>query len=1307
MEHQTVSGENFLKILFGHLSAKKALEEKQLQLSLNPSCLRYLNAKLASSATTKATRPGDLSRSELLDLKFLLESVTALKIEPTRSVTERELLEMDLKLFKGLRILEITKYSPSLLSGFETENITAIVVRSGEAMSSCYQLLGAPEPLTEKPVSTRWKNLTVLDVSHNHIVQMDDSLTNLNFLQRLDMSHNKISVIKNLQCCYALEYLDLGFNKISDIKNLADSLGNVKTLILQHNEIRSFFGLQNMKGLEKCDLSTNLVSGFEEIYLFGTLPFLRAIWLKSNPIELKEKYREEVFLKSRSRGWLLLDGKPPGSSEMKAIKENREKNSAHIKAVTNIRPTPSSTPKKKPIHREKRTAQIDEEAVPEEAPPTLVPQREGPADYMEKIKGFHDNLGDKWLVVLDQYQKTIASQAPNPGSHQSTTPSGGGDDLVVHTRRPKKPKVKKPKDPNKRKSGGPHKPTVVSKPSTDGSSNPVSIPLGHQHPKAVSQTSSFESFETNTSETDFEENKQGLNPAMAKSYSPTSGPSSLNPSPVYSTPSRPRVEQDSANPFAEPSSKSDSPQSPATNPFGHLQPPQQSPLPSPKPLHNPKSTNPFDQAPAPQKSIQQNPPRKDIPEKEVSPTNPFAEPPKQSTNPFDSPNSQKQSTNPFDTPSEPKPTKTLPHNVASTNPFDVPKIPPRRRSSLEKNSFSHSSSYNPFDLPKGDPNGPINPTIASPRKLSNESSPASPHVISQPQPVSFTLEIPTFAPASPVHDPGFLPPVDSGSDPVKPVDVKPSPRRDHYPTTGAKPPRDEFYKHDFFVQTKVLESTEDEWEHRILLLSDNYMKEVDTGTGDDIVIIDRKNIIATQKSSAYIGLDVCDCLKITFFAETQTGLQYYSFIYLMENPDDYESLFNLVSQDKTKKKLRCLKCQLSFDLSSTIDKCTKCDNYLIVIDQSSTTPSSPRLPVKPPQKDGLAARFFQGFSTKSVSSSDSELDTTPLALQHSNESQSSSYYQVQSKNEDFETEQINRELYLRLTFFGSTEEKYVHMFQCTYVPFGTNEEKSDIAVNILLSTERVYILTDHPEHPGEYVLVNKAQLSEIAYITVGLFFQYVRIESENANHVFITRSYKQTFKIVTLLNSAAKRGTKKHIPVLNKNHETLLNIGHLIADQNTTTNNPNPPAGPPPRPVIECYIMVYERVMSSKYPCSIPVPGPVVPRTLILTNNSLMLCNENLSKWPTLTARGPGGKKQKVPQFTLTQSKQSIQDVIILELTPDIPNYFGIVFEEENNPDVVTWNLIAHTTEEKEKFIKRLGVLWEAIFQIPIHRRSL
>lgn len=72
------------------------------------------------------------------------------------------------------------------------------------------------------------------------------------------------------------------------------------------------------------------------------------------------------------------EGKPPGSSEMKAIKENREKNSAHIKAVTNIRPTPSSTPKKKPIHREKRTAQIDEEAVPEEAPPTLVPQREGP-----------------------------------------------------------------------------------------------------------------------------------------------------------------------------------------------------------------------------------------------------------------------------------------------------------------------------------------------------------------------------------------------------------------------------------------------------------------------------------------------------------------------------------------------------------------------------------------------------------------------------------------------------------------------------------------------------------------------------------------------------------------------------------------------------------------------------------------------------------------------------------------------------------------------------------------------------------------
>jgi len=114
------------------------------------------------------------------------------------------------------------------------------------------------------------------------------------------------------------------------------------------------------------------------------------------------------------------------------------------------------------------------------------------------------------------------------------------------------------------------------------------------------------------------------------------------------------------------------------------------------------------------------------------------------------------------------------------------------------------------------------------------------------------------------------------------------------------------------------------------------------------------------------------------------------------------------------------------------------------------------------------------------------------------------------------------------------------------------------------------------------------------------------------------------------------------------------------------------------------------------------VPGPVVPRTLILTNKYLILCTENHAKWPTLSiSKAP---KPHSSQF-FQEQKQSLTDVMIIQRAKEFPNYFGIVFEEENNPDVVTWDIIAHTEQEKDKFLGRLSKLWETIFQIPLHTK--
>lgn len=125
-------------------------------------------------------------------------------------------------------------------------------------MTSFHELFGTPMPICgDELISGIWKHLQVLDCSHNQLQYLDDCLvcncfprfelivqTTLNFLRRLDASHNNIKSIENLQFCYNLEYVDLGFNFITNLTDVAKYLGNVRVLILSNNGLTSLSGLE-------------------------------------------------------------------------------------------------------------------------------------------------------------------------------------------------------------------------------------------------------------------------------------------------------------------------------------------------------------------------------------------------------------------------------------------------------------------------------------------------------------------------------------------------------------------------------------------------------------------------------------------------------------------------------------------------------------------------------------------------------------------------------------------------------------------------------------------------------------------------------------------------------------------------------------------------------------------------------------------------------------------------------------------------------------------------------------------------------
>ncbi len=60
--------------------------------------------------------------------------------------------------------------------------------------------------------------------------------------ERLDLSHNHLSDIANLNNLSALTHLDLAHNNIRALNSLHTKLGNIKTLNLAGNKIESLLG---------------------------------------------------------------------------------------------------------------------------------------------------------------------------------------------------------------------------------------------------------------------------------------------------------------------------------------------------------------------------------------------------------------------------------------------------------------------------------------------------------------------------------------------------------------------------------------------------------------------------------------------------------------------------------------------------------------------------------------------------------------------------------------------------------------------------------------------------------------------------------------------------------------------------------------------------------------------------------------------------------------------------------------------------------------------------------------------------------
>ncbi|XP_029455320.1 nischarin isoform X3 [Rhinatrema bivittatum] len=238
-----------------------------------------------------------------------------LKISGTRgpvgtSNIQEHLLHFDLSVFKSLQQIEISQCEAKYIQGL-TSSKPALATMSVQFSAVQMKDILVPEasefdhwepecsvlkcPITA--IVPTWRNLTTLDMSHNWISNIDDSVKLIPKIEFLDLSHNEISTVENLQHLYNLIHLDLSYNKLASLEGVHAKLGNIKTLNLAGNHLESLCGLSKLYSLVNLDLSNNKIEQIEEIKHIGRLPCLEKVVLSNNPLTIIPDYRTKVLAK--------------------------------------------------------------------------------------------------------------------------------------------------------------------------------------------------------------------------------------------------------------------------------------------------------------------------------------------------------------------------------------------------------------------------------------------------------------------------------------------------------------------------------------------------------------------------------------------------------------------------------------------------------------------------------------------------------------------------------------------------------------------------------------------------------------------------------------------------------------------------------------------------------------------------------------------------------------------------------------------------------------------------------------------------
>ncbi|KAM4560256.1 serine/threonine-protein kinase 11-interacting protein [Odontesthes bonariensis] len=267
------------------------------------------------------SHPADTA--SLLQLQFLfdiLQKTISLKLINPPGVRLQSVVKIFP--FKSLKCLELKKIPPHLLEGLRGVYSQLEVFTCSKSVSSLEELLS----LCGGDLSSAlpWLELHTLNFSYNSLVCLDQSLSLLNVLKSLDLSHNKIQECAEfLKPLSELERLNLGYNCLQRAPTLGQSArAKLLTLILRNNELETINGVEQLSSLQHLDLAYNLLLEHSQLAPLSMLHCLNTLNLEGNPLYFQRSHRtctvRHLSPKAASQR-LRLDGAPLSSSELSVL----------------------------------------------------------------------------------------------------------------------------------------------------------------------------------------------------------------------------------------------------------------------------------------------------------------------------------------------------------------------------------------------------------------------------------------------------------------------------------------------------------------------------------------------------------------------------------------------------------------------------------------------------------------------------------------------------------------------------------------------------------------------------------------------------------------------------------------------------------------------------------------------------------------------------------------------------------------------------------------------------------------------------